>query len=501
MSMSRRAAAVFFGALWLIGLSLSALAGNDKAIMQGYAILLCLGSLVAVGSRVIGNRKFLLSCYAVVVLVPIWFLYLEAVFTGGDCWMLPANAVVHTLSYSAFFLMVFNLAYCAKPPAGVIRFHERSFMRSVKPAFLPLLGISLTLITFVVVLARYGWSWEATKDVYLAGRAGGSGLIRRGGIGGWEVFIQPLDFMCASVPTIAALSWVRFSQERMAPLLLRIAVSACGVFLVFVMFLGGSRGNMAVYLAGPAAIWVLFGRNVMGRVPYYAITVTLFIGLIGIWQYQQMKRSYLLKDVGGVSDIVAQTKFDPRKTHRDNNLYIFTLNHMYRPSPYPFEGYNEFYTLLVNPIPRVLWPGKPKGIQESSQSFSVVQGVEAMGPIRLGTASLSRSVLGDGFKMHHYFGIALYAVIFGLLASAWDYIGQRRFLSSKLYFILNSSWLFWLLWGFRGGFAFFTGVFPVWGAYLLCFVAGKFGRPIVMGPRREPVRRPSPSLSRRPAEV
>jgi hypothetical protein len=335
----------------------------------------------------------------------------------------------------------------------------------------------------VVVLARYGWSWEATKDVYLAGRAAGSGLIRRGGIGGWEVFIQPLDFMCASVPTIAALSWVRFSQERMAPLPLRILVSACAAFLVFVMFLGGSRGNMAVYLAGPAAIWVVFGRNLLSKVPYYAITAMLFFGLIGIWQYQEIKRSYLLKDVGSVQDIVEQTSFDPSKTHRDNNLYVFTLNHMYRPEPYSFEGYNEFYTLLVNPIPRAIWPGKPKGIQESQQAFSAPQGPESMGPIRLGTASLSRSILGDGFKMHHYIGIALYGVIYGLLASAWDYIGQRRLLLTKLYFILNSAWIFWMLWGFRAAFAFFTGMYPVWGAYLLCYVAGKFGRPIVMRSR------------------
>lgn len=499
--MSRKAAAVLFGALWLIGLLLSALAGDDKAIMQGFAILLCLGSLVAVGSRVIANRKFLLSCYAVVVLVPIWFLYLEAVFTNGDCWTLPANAVVHTLSYSAFFLMVFNLAYCAKPPAGVIPFHERRFMRSVNPAFLPLLGISLTIVTFLVVLARYGWSWEAAKEVYLAGRAGGSGLIRRGGLGGWEVFIQPLDFMCASVPTIAALSWVRLSQERMAPFPLRIAVSACGAFLVFVMFLGGSRGNMAVYLAGPAAIWLVFGRNLLARVPYYAITAMLFIGLIGIWQYQQTKRNYLLKDVESVEDIVKQTSFDPTKTHRDNNLYIFTLSHMYRPYPYPFLGYNEFYALLLNPIPRAIWPGKPKGIQESQQSFAVAQGPPSMGPINLGTASLSHSIVGNGFDMHHYFGIALYAIIYGLLASAWDYIGQRRLLLTKLYFILNSAWIFWLLWGFRAAFAFITGMYPVWGAYLLCYVAGKFGRPIMMVPRREPVRRPSPSLPGRPAEV
>jgi hypothetical protein len=156
---------------------------------------------------------------------------------------------------------------------------------------------------------------------------------------------------------------------------------------------------------------------------------------------------------------------------------------MYRPSPYPFAGYNEFFTTLLSPIPRAIWPGKPKGIQESQQSFAIVKGPESMGPINLGTASLSNTIVGSGFNMHHYFGISLYAVIYGLLASAWDYIGQRRFLSSKLYFILNSAWIFWLLWGFRAAFTFITGIYPVWGAYLLCYVAGKFGRPIVIGSR------------------
>jgi hypothetical protein len=484
--MSRWASAVLFGALWLLGIWLAALAGNNKTMMQAYAIALCLGSMVVVGSRVIGNRRFLLSCYVVVTLVPIWFLYLEAVFPDGDCWKLPADAVIHALSYAAFFLMIFNLAYAAKPPAGVIRFHERNFMKAVNPAFLPLLGIGLTVLTFVVVLARYGWSWEATKEVYMAGRAGGSGLIRRGGTGGWEVFMQPLDFMCASVPTIAALSWVRFSQERIAPVPLRLGVTACGAFLIFVMFLGGSRGNMAVYLAGPAAIWVLFGRNVLGKVPYYAVTAMLFLGLLGVWEFQKRKRNYLLEDVESVGDIVEQTTFDPTKTHRDNNLYVFTLHDMYVPEVYPYKGYSEFIGMLVLPIPRALWPNKPRGIQENKYTFSVAKGPVTKGPIKMGTASLSASILCDGFYMHHYVGVALYAMIYGLLASAWDYIGQRRYLATKLYFILNCAWMFWLLWGFRAAFAFFTGMYPVWGAYLLCFVAGKFGRPILMAKREAP---------------
>jgi hypothetical protein len=199
----------------------------------------------------------------------------------------------------------------------------------------------------------------------------------------------------------------------------------------------------------------------------------MFLFLIGMWEYQMRNRSNLLEDVSGFQDIVEETSFNPMETHRDNNLYLFTLNTMYMPNPYPFEGYRDFYVMLVNPIPRAIWPGKPKGIQESKHTFSVAKGPVTRGPIKVGTASLSSSIVSDGFKMHHYFGIALYAVIFGLMASVWDYVGQRRLFVSKLYFILNAAWLFWMLWSFRSSFAWITGMYSVWGAYVFCFVASK----------------------------
>jgi hypothetical protein len=473
--MNRYLTLLLFVALWLVGFGLAASSATTHGMMQAYAITMAIALCFVVFMQVRNARTKLLSCYTVGTLTPIWFLYLEAIFPGGDCWLLPPQQVVHAMSYAAFFLLVFNAAYVARPPRFVIRFHERNFLRTVSPVIFPMVGIALTVITFIAVLARYGWDWEHTKNVYLAGRAAGSGLIRRGGIGGWEVFMQPLDFMCASVPTIAALSWVRFPRERMAPLLMRVAVSLCAAFLVFVMFLGGSRGNMAVYLAGPAAIWLFFGRSVVGRVPHLVITVLLMLGLLGIWEYQKQKRMYLLEDVESVSDILEQTTFDPSKTHRDNNLYIMTLYVMYMPEIYPFKGYDEFFGILCMPIPRVLWPGKPKGIQANKATFATATGPVTRGPIKMGTASLSASIVNDGYYTHHYFGIALYAAIFGLLASFWDYIGQRRLVSSKLYFVLNSAWLFWMLWGFRSAFAFITGMYPVLGAYLLCYVASKAG--------------------------
>lgn len=462
---------VMLSALWAGGLLLSSLADDEKGLMQGYAVVLCIGAVTAIGTMLKGRSKSLLSCYLVVFGSPIWFLFLEAIFPNGDAWLLPANWVIRTLSYVAFFWLVFQLFYCFRMPIWAARWHERHFLKPLNRWVFPLCGVSFTVLLLFVIWGYYGFDAQVAVEAYLGGRTTGSGgLIKRGGIGGWEVFLQPFAFMAPVVPTLAALSWVRFGNERSAPLILRLLVTVCAGLLIFMMFLGGSRGNMAVYLAGPGAIWILFGRK-LPKLAFYGITIGALLFLIGMWEFQMRKRSNLLEGISSFEDIVEQTTFDPTKTHRDNNLYLFTLNVMHMPDPYPFEGYSEFFMMLYNPIPRAIWAGKPRGIQESAETFREARGPASLGPIRLGTASLSSSIVSDGFKMHHYFGIALYAGIFGMMASLWDSIGQKRLLSSKLYFILNAAWLFWMLWSFRAAFAWITGMYSVWGAYLFCYVA------------------------------
>jgi len=462
---------IVFVTLWWLGLFLASLGDPSKNVMSYYALLLALASLIPVALRAVYEPLKLMSGHTVVLVAPIWFLYLEAIFPDGDASLLPSYHVVHALAYVAFFLAVFNLAYIFRMPGWAVRFHEKNFRVQLPPNFFPIVGISFTLLMLFVIWGYYGFSLSTAVEAYLGGRSTGSGgLIKRGGIGGWEVFLQPFAFMAPVVPTLAALSWVRFGRERKAALQLRFLVTACAALLIFMMFLGGSRGNMAVFLAGPAAIWLLFGRRLPKSV-FWSATIAVFLFLIGMWEYQMRKRSNLLDGVSSFQDIVEETSFNPMETHRDNNLYLFTLNTMYMPHPYPFEGYFDFYLMLINPIPRAIWPGKPRGIQESKQTFSVARGPVTKGPIKVGTASLSSSIVSDGFKMQHYFGIALYGVIFGLMASVWDYVGQRRLFVSKLYFILNAAWLFWLLWSFRSSFAWITGMYSVWGAYVFCFAA------------------------------
>ncbi len=472
-TMNRVVLAIVFAALWCCGLFLASTSTTSASAMFFYALALSLASLVPVAWRAIYEPKKLMSGHTVVLVAPLWFLYLEAIFPRGDAWLLPAHHVVHALAYAAFFLAIFNLAYFFRMPAGAVRFHERNFRVQLPPNFFPIVGIIFTLLMLFVIWGYYGFNASRAVEAYLGGRSTGSGgLIKRGGIGGWEVFLQPFAFMAPVVPTLAALSWVGFGREGKAALALRLLVTACAALLIFMMFLGGSRGNMAVFLAGPTAIWLLFGRR-LSKALFLTVTSAVFFVLIGMWEYQMRHRSDLLKNVDSFQDIVEDTSFNPMETHRDNNLYLFTLNVMYMPNPYPFEGYFDFYLMVVNPIPRAIWSGKPKGIQESKQTFSVAKGPVTKGPIKVGTASLSSSIVSDGFKMHHYYGVALYAVIFGLMASVWDYVGQRRLFMSKLYFILNAAWLFWLLWSFRSSFAWISGMYSVWGAYVFCFVASK----------------------------
>jgi hypothetical protein len=467
-TMNRVVLAIVFAALWCCGLFLASTSTTSASAMFFYALALSSASLVPVAWRAIYEPKKLMSGHTVVLVAPIWFLYLEAMFPGGDARMLPAHHVVHALAYAAFFLSVFNLAYVFRMPACAVRFHERFFRVQLPPNFFPIVGIAFTLLMLFVIWGYYGFSVSRAVEAYLGGRSTGSGgLIKRGGIGGWEVFLQPFALMAPVVPSIAALSWVRFGTEARCALPMRLLVTACAGLLIFMMFLGGSRGNMAVFLAGPAAIWILFGRR-LPKTVFVPVTVGTFLFLIGMWEYQMRTRSNLLENVSGFQDIVEETTFNPMETHRDNNLYLFTLNVMYMPDPYPFEGYGDFYLMLVNPIPRAIWSGKPKGIQESAYTFKTVRGPASRGPRKLGTASLSSSIVSDGFRMHHYFGITLYAVIFGIMASVWDYVGQRRMFLSKLYFILNAAWLFWMLWSFRSSFAWITGMYSVWGAYVLC---------------------------------
>jgi hypothetical protein len=471
--MKTKLLSLIFFSLFIVGQILSLSSFPSRFLLGIYAISLSAASLIPVIFRITYAPSKFLSCHTAVMIAPVWFLYLEAIFDSGDALQLPASSVLEALSYSSFFLFIFNLLYKRRKLSLFSRLNNKLLEKNIPPSMLALIAIVLTLFILFAVFAINNFNFQQVFDLYAGGRSTGSGgIIKRSGLGGLEVFLQPISYLAPVVPTLAALSLVRFNTKTRTPIILKILCILCGILISFMIFLQGSRGNLAEFLAGPILIWLFFGRKLQ-PVVFISVSLMIFLSVIGIWQYQVNTRSNLLDSLGEFSSL---SSVDITKTHRDNNLYLFTLDVMYRPSLYPFDGYGELAYLAVNPIPRAIWPNKPKGIQESESSFKIVTGPYSEGPIKMGTASLSCTVVCDGFKMNHVFGIAVYALIFSYIASLWDSLSANKKLNYPLYFMAACSYFFWFAWGFRSGFAFVTAMYTVWGVYLFAFLANYFNR-------------------------
>jgi len=455
--------ALFFLVLFLLGQIFNLAFPPFRELVTFYALILTAASLIPVLYRIIYFPSKFLSCHTAVLAAPVWFLYLEAIFDSGDAWQLPPNSVLESLSYCAFFLFLFNLFYRQRDISLFTRLNNSLLLVDLPSKKLASVAIFLTLFIILAVFAINNFDLQQVVNLYSGGRStGAGGIIKRSGLGGFEVFLQPISFLAPVVPTIASLSLVNFNARTKISFIHSFFALLCALLICFIVFLGGSRGNLAEYLAGPMLIWLIFGRKLQPLV-FISTSLTIFLLVIGIWQYQVNTRSNLLDNLGNFSSL---SSFNIAETHRDNNLYLFTLDVMYRPSLYPFEGFGELAYLMVNPIPRAIWPEKPKGIQESASSFSTPTGPYSIGPIKIGTSSLSCTIVCDGFKMNHIFGISIYAFIFSYISSLWDSLARSKLFHHPLFFIAACSYFFWFVWGFRSGFAFVTAMYTVWGVYL-----------------------------------
>src|SRR5690606_13922386 len=89
------------------------------------------------------------------------------------------------------------------------------------------------------------------------------------------------------------------------------------------------------------------------------------------------------------------TTFDPSESHRDNNTYLLCLIIEGHPHKYSYEGFNDFFASIVNPVPRVIWPGKPVRTGERDLAFQPQWILD--GPLLMGTTSLTFSVVGEAY--------------------------------------------------------------------------------------------------------
>ncbi|GAB3512715.1 hypothetical protein GCM10027341_53790 [Spirosoma knui] len=153
------------------------------------------------------------------------------------------------------------------------------------------------------------------------------------------------------------------------------------------------------------------------------------------------------------------TSFDPTKTHRDNNMYLFCLIINSHPNKYAYKGFNDFFAILANPIPRFLWPEKP--LLDGAKDISSMSAFIVDGPLTMGTTSLTYSVVGEAFLSGGLIGLIVYAFTYVLFLLYFDAIIPRSTKQIPMTIGVLGVSVFLMFWGYRSFFALITFLYPI----------------------------------------
>jgi len=133
-------------------------------------------------------------------------------------------------------------------------------------------------------------------------------------------------------------------------------------------------------------------------------TIALLGGLQVMLAYRDVGLGVALKERGAAVS-------ERRYLHVDDNMYRFCQIIQIIPEAHPFVYHRYVLWVLVRPVPRVLWPGKPV---DPGFSLPDALGVEGV--------SYSCSAIGEFYMSAGLVGIALGGWLYGRLSGAATYL-------------------------------------------------------------------------------
>jgi hypothetical protein len=410
------------------------------------------------------KTALLFSGISVLNIAPVWFLYLESILPGYDAhdYIQPAYRV-QAFFWIAIFQFLVNFIYVLFWDKGH-RFSIRSFsfLKFVRPG--PIFYIRMTILVFIIPLIFfylfYG-SGGALWTAMTAGRLeGSSGLLIRDSLGNSDSFMLPFTWMWQLTPIFGCIAFISSGKRHKFLATLSLLL---GLAVIFIFFLSGSRGTM-IFAATPV-LFFFFYYNWHRGLKFWLPASFLLIILIGVMEVQVRFRGNLLDVIANpqkaarLEGLRSATTFDPTQSQRDNNMYLFCLMVKSYPDKYAYEGFNDFFAVLANPIPRSIWGNKPilNGAKDITNQSSFI----LSGPLTMGTTSLSFSIVGDAYKTAGLPGLIIYAVVYGLFLLYFDgiiYYANKR---DPLTVGILGMVLFLAFWGYRAFFALISFLYPV----------------------------------------
>ena len=264
----------------------------------------------------------------------------------------------------------------------------------------------------------------------------------RGALGDWRAIFSELTLMLYLVPALGGVMLARTGRYRwyhLGPVLVVLALT------LFQGFATGTRNIFGAYLVNFLAAFA-FASPVAKRARILFVGAACAAAMAGATYTMLQFREYGLRDwMQGVYR--ERGELQTNHVFVDYNLQtIATLTHFF-PSSHPFLGLEIPYLAIIRPIPRALWPDKPKGLSKTIEEVMGYQDV-----------TISATFAGESYISGGYVAVLLVGLVLGAAMGFWNTTASPR--NSEIGILVYASGFFAAVITMRSLFAFTTAVLP-----------------------------------------
>ena len=217
-----------------------------------------------------------------------------------------------------------------------------------------------------------------------------------------QALLYELGAMLYLVPPLAG---VILGRRKLYSALSLLLVLLALIFTLFYGFCTGTRNIIASYLITFLAAYIYASSASRRQVITMAAVV---FGILFLATYYEIRfRAVGLRDyLQGVESGSAED--EEVGLYVDYNLYTIGALVSIFPDHADYIGWDAPLWLIVRPIPRALWPGKPDG---SAVSVENVFGVEGI--------TIAATFVGESYMAAGLIGVIIVALLVGMLAQWW----------------------------------------------------------------------------------
>jgi hypothetical protein len=247
--------------------------------------------------------------------------------------------------------------------------------------------------------------FNPVEMVYYLGQERWAAPWGRGQLGGWDAFLDHLQYFGYLLPVLTVVIGRRLGVRKVRTLICIVLSVVVALFLAQ----SGSRRVIGVVGGMALILWVLDQQRL--RLKHLLTTGLAIIALLVTLQVMLEYRNVGLSVLVGQGEI-SSGRYEKRQVLEekhlrvDDNFYRLCQIIQLIPAQYPFVYHKYLIYVIVRPIPRVLWPGKPV---DAGFDLPTALGVEGL--------SLSYSVIGELYMSLGLIGVALGGWLYGRIAS------------------------------------------------------------------------------------